>query len=537
MAKIVPVLIVIDADTRSKDGVITVTGRCMTGFKGSRRPMETSKVSAGIDGDRSFFDISFDSEKGLPAPRGYRMNKFTLSFDIEDALGLDVQNKVWIYYDDPDLAAEPGTVYFSARDMKKGDGKTSELYFAGGKTIFFRQTRNNTVYLTVRPTDRYDLPEGRARLDEAYEKAQKLGPSDMILMYEKDCRRFEESASVLFRRLIDLGYENVGYILDKECPAMDLVEEKYRPFIIDKDSPEHLLSFFRCSRFIGTETVGHALSLRASDRRVIRKVQDKDLSHVFLQHGVMYMVSLDSEMRAEFRNIDRKFYRVVVSSQKEADHFIELGGFDPEELYITGLAKFDTAFRNEGADRIVIMPTWRRWEINDAGGSFEDTGYARLTRMMYDAVPDDLKEKVMILPHPLMRQYAAGSPLADRFAPEGSSYDEILRDCDVLITDYSSIAYDAFYRGAKVVFCWRDIEECMEKYGGAHLMLDRDTAFGDVCFEPEEITEAVRKAAGRDRDEEYVRRFKEIVSFDDGKNTDRIIDRLIKDGILEQDGR
>ena len=539
MAKKIPLILVIDAKSESKDGIVTVKGTCLTGFKGSRQTMDTSRVTVGTAEDRQFFDVRFGSKKGMPAVKGFRLNRFELSFPIEKALWLDVQNKVFVYYGgkkDEEAGIVPGTMYYSAADRRTGKGKTGRLYFEGDKTVFFRQTRKNTVYLTVRKTDRYDLPEGINAVEEAVEKARKLGPSDMVLMYEKNCERFEESASVLFRNLIDIGYDNVYYILDTESPAYDLVEEKYRPFIIPKDSFSHLVSFFRCSKFVGTETVGHALSLRSSNKHIIQKVQDSDLAHVFLQHGVMYMVSLDSEMRAEFRSIERKLYRVVVSSQKEADHFIELGGFDPRELYVTGLAKFDTAFRNEGADRIVIMPTWRRWEINDAENRFEETGYYKLLKEMVDAIPIAYKDKVIVLPHPLMRQYldkdTAASSMKGCFPPENKTYDEILRDCDILITDYSSIAYDAFYRGAKVIFCWRDLDDCMERYGGAHLMLDKDSAFGDVCMTAEELSKAVRRAAEGTRPEEYEKRYKEIVAFSDGRNTDRIIDHLIKDGIL-----
>ena len=532
MPKVVPLIIDINTKAFVKEGRLFVKGVCLTGFKGSRRRMDTSKVSVGTADDPCFFDVSFTAVKGIPAPKGYSVNRFCFSADIEKILGLDVQTKVFVYYDEPEMDCAPGTIYYRAADKRTGKGRTSKVFFESGKSIFLRQTRKNTLYLTVRDTDRYDTAEGRALVKKAYKRAEELGPSDMILMFEKDSSRYEESASVLFERLIDAGYENVYYILDRHTAAYSRVAEKYRPYIIQKDSFEHLVSFFRCSRFVGTETIGHALSLRSSDPRIIRKVQDESLTHVFLQHGVMYMISLDSEMRAEFRNIEREKYRTVVSSQKEADHFIELGGFRPEELYITGLAKFDTAYRNDDADRILIMPTWRRWEVNSAEKDFASTGYYDLMKRMLEAVPEELREKTVLLPHPLMRKYAAGCDIEKYFSPEDKSYDEMLRSCEILITDYSSISYDAFYRGASVIFCWEDLVECLSHYGGAHLMIDESTAFGDVCRSAGELEEAIRKNYLQNRPEEYITRYGDIVSFSDGKNTDRIIEKLLEDGIL-----
>ena len=60
-----------------------------------------------------------------------------------------------------------------------------------------------------------------------------------------------------------------------------------------------------------------------------------------------------------------------------------------------------------------------------------------------------------------------------KYIKDNVSYDDILRDTAVLITDYSSIAYDAFYRGANVIFWWKEKDFCMEQYNG-HLMLNED---------------------------------------------------------------
>jgi len=246
-------------------------------------------------------------------------------------------------------------------------------------------------------------------------------------------------------------------------------------------------------------------------------------------------VSLNSKLRSGFRKKSGyKLHKTVVSSEAEARHFIDLAGMDRDDLYITGLAKFDQCYMNEGADRIVIMPTWRRWETNQAKADVESTGYFRMIETMYNAVPEKLRDKVVILPHPLMVERFAGEEgglggsiiLAD-------SYDRVLRDCCLLITDYSSIAYDAFYRGANVVFWWKDKDECMQHYGeDTYLMLNEGNVFGPVCMEPEDITKAVNELYGREQSEQDKSRYSRIVEFHDGRNSERIIEKLIEDGVL-----
>ena len=78
----------------------------------------------------------------------------------------------------------------------------------------------------------------------------------------------------------------------------------------------------------------------------------------------------------------------------------------------------------------------------------------------------------------------------EKMIPKIISYDKILEETALLITDYSSIAYSAFYRGANVIFAWEELEECMEKYE-SHLMLNKDNVFGDVSYKFSDINRLI----------------------------------------------
>ena len=126
----------------------------------------------------------------------------------------------------------------------------------------------------------------------------KLKDKDIILMYEKNCSRYEESASVLYEKLIDAGYDNVYFIVDTSIPAVQNLAEKYRRNLIEKDSDKHLEYFFACKKFVSSETIDHGLQLRIASKAVQDIYTGRGLSYVFLQHGVMYMVSLSSKLRS-----------------------------------------------------------------------------------------------------------------------------------------------------------------------------------------------------------------------------------------------
>ena len=508
---------------------IIVSGRCVTKFQGSRELLDTDRISLDVAVMPDAGKISFGSRYGRKLAKGFCLNTYEISINRNDALKFDIQNKLIVNY----KGEYQGRILYDMKDMKTGKNKNSKVFVHDGMAFYFRQSKFNSLGLTVRDANQYDYPEGQARLRRAAKNAKKLADKDIVLMYEKNCARFEESASVLYKKLIDQGYDNVYFVVNYDNPGIQELPEKYKKNLVEKDSDKHLEYFFASNKWVSSESTEHALQLRIASKLAMDKVKSKDLQYVFLQHGVMYMVSLNSELRTGFRNSGYKLQRTVVSSEAEAQHFIDLADMKREDLYVTGLAKFDECYREEGADRIIIMPTWRRWETNQARTDLEGTKYYKMIERIYNAIPDELKAKVDILPHPLMAERFRGESGLGEKIRVGVIYDDILKNCNMLITDYSSIAYDAFYRGANVVFCWDEKDECMEHYGeGSYLMLNEDNVFGPVCMTEEDVNKAVAELYNKAQSEENINKYRHIVEFHDGKNSERIIECLKKDGIL-----
>lgn len=525
---------------REENGSIVANGICLTRFIDGKGPLDTKHVRIDVTSKKDAAKISFGSRYGIPGPKASRINTYTLRIELAEARGFDIQNKLLVIYKD----RYEGFIAYDVRDRRTGQNKNGPLFIHDGVTFYFRQNKYNRLVLTVRDTNRYDDPDEQKRLARAAEKAESLKDRDIIFMYEKHCSKYEESASVLYEKLIDLGYDNVYFVTDMSLPAVCGLSEKYKKNLIEKDSDRHLEYFFASSKFISTETLEHALQLRIANKAAMDKITKEPLSYVFLQHGPTYMISLNKENRSGFlKKPWMKLHKTVVSSELEARHFIELGGMERDDLYITGMAKFDRAFRNEGADRIVIMPTWRRWELNQAREDITQTNYYRMIRLMYDSVPNEFRDRIVILPHPLMAERFSGIAANDDVTDAEmcshilvtDNYENVLRDCELLITDYSSISYDAFYRGAKVLFYWAEKDECMTHYGeGTKLMLDHDNVFGPVAMNGQEITAAIEETYGKQQGQLYLERYRKIIEFHDGKNTDRIVEHLIKDGIIEK---
>lgn len=461
----------------------------------------------------------------------YFFNIYLAKFDMEFLKTCPIQNRICITFKKDENEVEIPIIY-NILHLNKHRGYTSKIYSIDSTdnlVCYFRQGKHNSISITVRKRNITDRYTKKVSLFFAWLVSKVMGSSKKILLYEKECNKYEESAAMLYEKLIDNGYKNAYYVINKESPHVEFIKEKYKKNIIWAHTFKHYLNFFRCKKFIGTESVMHVLELRVANPFVTRKLQAKKFKYVFLQHGVMYMVSLDSRNRSFFRKgnempLDSK---IVVSSKEEAKHFVELGGFDYEDLYITGLPFYDRTIKKDSADKITIMPTWRPWDYNTLVSDYENSKYYNMVLNIYNNVPEELKEKVVLLPHPLIIEIFKNTPLG-KYIPEVISYDLILEDTALLITDYSSIAYSAFYRGANVIFVWNEKDECMEHYQG-HLMLNEENVFGDYIYDYSNLKDIIKNNYLKGQEEKFKQRYSKIVEFHDNNNTQRLIDLLVKD--------
>lgn len=92
------------------------------------------------------------------------------------------------------------------------------------------------MYLTVRKKNLTDKTIEQIKLDFAYYLSKIMPKKKIVLLYEKESSRYEESASVLYEKLIDDGYKDAYFILDKNYSHFHEIANKYRTNILYKGS-------------------------------------------------------------------------------------------------------------------------------------------------------------------------------------------------------------------------------------------------------------------------------------------------------------
>jgi hypothetical protein len=218
----------------------------------------------------------------------------------------------------------------------------------------------------------------------------------------------------------------------------------------------------------------------------------------------------------------------------------------PKEARLTGLPRFDALRRMAGRGpgrRILFMPTWRRYLLEEreegdavrpAGAGFEDSAYAKAVWSFLESerLADLLARYgcgLDFFPHIHLRRHFSGKTfppgvtLAERAG--GRSIQDFLREARIVVTDYSSIAFDAAFLGRALIY-WqfdRNAADGGDHYAQGYFDYERD-GFGPVAETPDQLFEALEDLLERngERGAEYAERAERTFCFWDDKNCERV---------------
>jgi glycosyltransferase involved in cell wall biosynthesis len=205
--------------------------------------------------------------------------------------------------------------------------------------------------------------------------------------------------------------------------------------------------------------------------------------------------------------------------------------FSDKETKLTGLPRHDELLRKRAAaranERIVIIPTWRQYLVGDrVGGAnerariddFGNTEYARRYSSLVQSehlarIAAATGKRIALMPHPHMRPYLRefGLPSGVEVLDFGvDDIQEVLASAAFVITDYSSIAFDAAFIDVPLAYYQFDKEEF---WGGknprreGYFDYERD-GFGPVVTDEAALIDVVAQSAdqGFTMEEAFARR-------------------------------
>ena len=263
-------------------------------------------------------------------------------------------------------------------------------------------------------------------------------------------------------------------------------------------------------------------------------------NRVFLQHGI----TKDDADWIYYKNT--KFKCFICGAKKEYDYISEKYGYPEGNVALTGFARWDTLKDTSGREArksILIMPTWRNWlggETNSFGKvrNFKETDFFNYWNGLLndDRFISYLEENDIIAyfyPHINMQKFLDDFETKSRnvrFVSTEEDIQEYLMKCDLMVTDYSSVAFDFAYLEKPVIYYQFDQKEYRDRqHAEGYFSYEKD-GFGPVVGKLNKLVSEIEKYFGGTMDKKYLVRAKEFFERRDNKNSERIY-TVLKAGV------
>ena len=221
---------------------------------------------------------------------------------------------------------------------------------------------------------------------------------------------------------------------------------------------------------------------------------------VCIQHG------LTVQKIAQYQNrlFDNTLFYCCASKYEVENILQPIYGYKSEDVVLTGLARYD-GLKNNDQKQILITPTWRRDIVNNGiafikkshNNHFKDSAYFKVyNNLINDSrLIETAKEygyRIIYLLHPAMSSQAEDFDRNDYVelmeAAGDMSYEKILTESSLMVTDYSGVQFDFAYQRKPVVYYHPEVlppsyEEGVYRY-------DKN-GFGEICTKHDELIDTL----------------------------------------------
>lgn len=314
--------------------------------------------------------------------------------------------------------------------------------------------------------------------------------------------------------------ENVYWVVNKDSKIIDYFNENKIAYLI-KGSYKAYLYFMSSKVSLFSHSISADIAPYLCSVPIINYFHYKNYK-VFLNHGTVGLKKRAPMNKKYEKLIDKllKSYNInPCDSDKEKDIKVNSWKMPENTMYVCGYPRYDKLYNKMNdvdTKDILYMPTWRNYSNTDE--YIEKINELLNNKNLLNYLEEkDIYLKVYV--HQLMQdkiKLVGNSRVI--ILDKNTNITEQLLMSKILITDYSSVAYDFYFMKKKVIFYQFDQEQYQLEIGS---YVDLNNLFGDVVFSADDVVNSILS----DREIEYDRYFKYV----DNKNCDRLYNRILKE--------
>ncbi len=335
----------------------------------------------------------------------------------------------------------------------------------------------------------------------------------------------------LFRYIREQHKEqDVIYAINKKSP--DYIRVKDLGIVVQYGSFMHWIYYLSASKNISSQKEGKPNAAVCYLLEVYGILKN---TRIFLQHGI-------TKDDAEFLHYKNTKMRLFVCAVEEEYQYVrEQFGYPEGWVQNLGFCRFDNLYDTSvGKRQLLVMPTWRNWistptsrsyELEDID-NFKNTAYYKhwvglLQSKRLHRLLEEENITLVFYPHRGMQKYLKYFELdhSNIVLAKWPEYDvqELLKESNLLITDYSSIAMDFAYMKKPLFYYQFDYEMFRRgQYKEGYFSYQED-GFGPVSDNLEALLGQVEQCVKNNfkMDAEYKARTKHFYTQVDQSNCRR----------------
>ena len=322
------------------------------------------------------------------------------------------------------------------------------------------------------------------------------------------------------------------YVINKEsCDYKRLKEEKAN-ILVFGTTKQRLYCLYAEAILATHKNVISFCGFGKNSRKHFRDLFNAEV--ICIQHGLTMQAIAQHQNRLEDNT---KLY--LCASKYEIKNLSEpIYDYDKDSLKLVGLARFDGLI-NQDKRQILISPTWRKSAANTKtrmGNTREYTEefkYSEYFKIFNSIINNkklintakELNYKILFLLHPVITSQACDFDTNDYVkiltVQDGVSYEQLLTESSLMVTDYSGIQYDFAYMRKPIIYFHSDELPAQYEDGGINY---ETMGFGPICKNKENLVEKICDYMKNDckTEQEYINRANDFFAFDDYHNCERI---------------
>ena len=329
--------------------------------------------------------------------------------------------------------------------------------------------------------------------------------------------------------------EKVYYIIDKNSKDLDKIQPLGN--IVYADSFKHYVYYVMANKLI----MAH-LSSCVPDSPICWKASELGIvkyKKIFIQHGIT------KELIPSLMYENTKADLFICGAKPEYDFVKSEFGYPESSVKYTGFARFDNLHDFEVKNQILVMPTWRQWipsmtwsknNKDECITAFlESEYYKKFNELINDNKIKDILDKndmrLIFYPHHEMQGYIElFENNSDRVViARENEFDvqQLLKESKILITDYSSVAFDFAYMRKKLIYYQFDKSEYNNKHYSKGYFDYEKYGFGPVVDSLNELMYKLKKHIDIEN-KSYLNRIEKFFLLYDLNNSYRIYKEIRK---------